>query len=40
MTVNVTLQECPPGFQYNSESFSCICRDNLYIQCKYNILDE
>ena len=34
--MNVKLQECPPGFEYNSESFSCICRDNQYIQCGYN----
>ena len=36
MTVNVSLKECPGGFEYNSDSHSCICKDNQYIHCTYN----
>ena len=35
MTVEVSLQDCPPGFSFDSPSLSCICSFTQHIYCKF-----
>ena len=35
MTINVTLQHCPPAFTFDSLSNSCICKFTHHIYCEY-----
>lgn len=35
MTVNVSLQSCPPGFWFSSTTLSCICNLSLHFYCEY-----
>ena len=35
MTVNVSLEHCPPGFQFDPLSNSCICEFTHHIYCEY-----
>ena len=37
MTVNVSLQGCPPGFSFDSPSQSCICKYTPHIYCGYGL---
>ena len=36
--INITLKECPPGFQFSDSSFQCDCTPLLNISC--NITDQ
>ena len=36
MTVNVSLEHCPPGFQFDPLSNSCICEFTRRIYCEYD----
>ena len=33
--VNVSLQDCPPGFAFDSPSLSCICKTTRHTYCDY-----
>ena len=35
MMVNVSLQDCPPGFSFRKTSMSCNCLLNRHIYCEY-----
>ena len=35
MTINVSLQHCPPAFSFNRYSNSCICDNTHHIYCEY-----
>ena len=36
ITVDVHLQTCPPAFELNTDSYSCICQYSKYIHCRYS----
>ena len=35
MLVNVSLQDCPPGFWFSASTSSCICNMTQHIYCEY-----